>query len=148
MSHLLPTKFKFIVKVSLTILYAVLVEGCATLPPFRDDQVPSKRSGGYDPKAENVIPKEYQPIDVDETMDRLEQLKTRWDIEPVPIGLRRQVFFDDAIISRITGDIVRKQARPTKLNDGYPVVQADKSWELWNANYGVGGVRVCLEGRN
>ncbi len=78
----------------------------------------------------------------EEIRARIRNLQSRWDREPIPIGLQRQTFYDDVIIARKKGVVERVPGEVTKLNGGQPVLKADRSWETVNFKWGVSGLAV------
>ena len=70
----------------------------------------------------------------------LKELSERWKQDPIPIGLTRQTFYDDAILAKRTLSFERRLGKTTKLNDGKPVLYREHSWELvGDTKWGLGG---------
>lgn len=91
----------------------------------------------------NLLPKKDESVvqtqgTSNEIRARLEQLRARWEKELIPVGLGRQTFYDDAVIARKKGSIVRIHGEVSKLNNGDPVLVADKPWETREYKGGVG----------
>ncbi len=63
-------------------------------------------------------------------MDKIKALAGRWEREPIPVGLTRHVFYDDALVRFRETNIVRRVGRAEKYNNGIPVLVADQAWEL------------------
>ena len=68
---------------------------------------------------------------------RLSELSSRWNTEPLRIGIGKQVFYDDAVLATKL-NFVRKMGRVTKANDGKPVIEATQKWETPQSKTGVG----------
>jgi len=97
------------------VVLGLAVSGCSTLPKGAEDPVEA----------------------------RLRFLKERWDVEPIPIGLTRQVFYDDAIVASRT-NTVRKLGEVTKLAKSELIPQ-DKRWEnALGFKWGCGGYQCVL----
>lgn len=96
--------------ISYLILLALFAAGCASL-----DQALLPRERGariYDQEA----------------LDAIRYLEERWHQEPVPVGVQRQVFYDDALVAERTEGVVRKLGNVEKLNDGHAVMDME-TWE-------------------
>ncbi len=78
------------------------------------------------------------PSSEDAIRQRIGQLKAKWEQSVVEIGNRRQVFYDDALISFRGTNVARRIGRATKHNNGEPVLKADKAWETGSSRYGIG----------
>lgn len=75
--------------------------------------------------------------------ERLRLLEERWNAEPIPVGLERQVFYDDAIVASRT-NTVRKLGAAKKLTKD-TVIPQDKSWEdALGKEYGCGDYNSVL----
>jgi hypothetical protein len=88
--------------------------------------------------------KKPEPLTNTLIIAQMEKLSARWNQEPVPVGLDRQVFYDDALIAGVSGSVIRLQGRPTKLNGGKPVMEQDRWWENRHGNWGIGLYHTVL----
>lgn len=69
---------------------------------------------------------------------KLQAMADRWNHEPIPVGLKRQVFYDDALIAFKSTNIVRRMGKARKLNNGQPLIVQDKAYEDALGQYGIG----------
>ena len=50
---------------------------------------------------------------------KLEEMRTRWDRDAIPVGLERQLFWDDAVIAGKSSNLVRRLGWPKQpFDDG------------------------------
>ena len=70
---------------------------------------------------------------------KLEEMRTRWDRDAIPVGLERQLFWDDAVIAGKSSNLVRRLGTPEKTSAG-PVLTTEENWEYndgkkWGISY-------------